>query len=163
MDLLLNNVTLNNWIATLMLSDHPAALLAQAGVKAGAKAATKAPVKQTNWILGMLFTLVVTAIAFYIISLITPIGVEIDSPVTAIVCAIVFGALNIVSQRAEDLLNMTWILAPLALALNMLMFWITDLVIGGFRIRNGILGIFLGSVALTIVQFLIRETIKIVF
>jgi putative membrane protein len=163
MDLMLNHAMLNNWIATLMLSDHPAALLAQAGVKAGTKAVTKAPVKQTNWILGMLFTLVVTAIAFYIISLIPPIGVEIDSPVTAIICAVVFGALNIVSQRVEDLFNMTWILAPVALAINMLMFWVTDLVIGGFRIRNGILGILLGSVALTIVQFLIQKAINIIF
>ena len=111
----------------------------------------------------MIFTLVVTAIAFYIISLIPPIGIEIDSPVTAILCAVVFGALNIVSQRAEDLFNITWILAPLALALNMAMFWITDLVIGGFRIKNGILGILLGSVALTIVQFLIKKTIQVVF
>ena len=154
------DLMMNNWIATLMLSDHPAALLAQAGVRAGAKAPV---VKQPNWILGMIFTLVVTAIAFYIISLIPPIGIEIDSPVTAIVCAVVFGALNIVSQRAEDLFNMTWILAPLALALNMAMFWITDLVIGGFRIKNGILGILLGSVALTIVQFLIKKTIQVVF
>ncbi len=153
------DLMINNWIATLMLSDHPAALLAQAGVRSGART----PVKQTNWILGMLFTLVITAIAFYIISLIPPIGVEIDSPVTAIVCAVVFGALNIVSQRAEDLFNITWILAPLALALNMAMFWITDLVVAGFRIRNGILGIFLGSVALTIVQFLIKKTIQVVF
>ena len=153
------DLMINNWIATLMLSDHPAALLAQAGVRSGART----PVKQTNWILGMLFTLVITAIAFYIISLIPPIGVEIDSPVTAIACAVVFGALNIVSQRAEDLFNITWILAPLALALNMAMFWITDLVVEGFRIRNGILGIFLGSVALTIVQFLIKKTIQVVF
>ena len=156
------DLMMNNWIATLMLSDHPAALLAQAAARTGSRAATKAP-KETNWILGMVFTLVVTAIAFYIISLIPPIGVEIDSPVTAIICAVVFGALNIVSQRAEDILNFTWILAPLALALNMAMFWITDLIVGGFRIKNGILGILLGSVALTIVQFLIQKTIKVVF
>ena len=153
------DLMMNNWIATLMLSDHPAALLAQAAARTGARTS----VKQTNWVLGMIFTLVVTAIAFYIISLIPPIGVEIDSPVTAIICAVVFGALNIVSQRAEDLINITWILAPLALALNMAMFWITDLVISGFRVKNGILGIFLGSVALTIVQFLIQKTIQVVF
>ena len=154
------DLMMNNWIATLMLSDHPAALLAQAAARTGARTLV---VKQPNWILGMIFTLVVTAIAFYIISLIPPIGIEIDSPVTAILCAVVFGALNIVSQRAEDLFNITWILAPLALALNMAMFWITDVVIGGFRIKNGILGILLGSVALTIVQFLIKKTIQVVF
>ena len=154
------DLMMNNWIATLMLSDHPAALLAQAAARTGARTPV---VKKPNWILGMIFTLVVTAIAFYIISLIPPIGIEIDSPVTAILCAVVFGALNIVSQRAEDLFNITWILAPLALALNMAMFWITDVVIGGFRIKNGILGILLGSVALTIVQFLIKKTIQVVF
>ena len=153
------DLMMNSWLINVMVSDHPLALLAQTGVKAS----KAAPVKQTNWILAALFTLVVTAIAFYIISLIPPIGIEIDSPVTAIVCAVVFGALNIVSQRAEDLFNMTWVLAPLALAINMLMFWITDLVVGGFRIRNGILGILLGSVALTIVQFLIKKAIAIVF
>jgi putative membrane protein len=156
------DLMLNSQVMTFLLSDHPIAVLAQTGAKAGAKAVAKAPVKSPNWILGALFTLVVTAVAFYLLSLVFPF-IEIDSPVTAIVCALVFGALNIVSQRVEDFFTMTWILAPVALAINMAMFWITDIAIGGFRITNGIIGIVVGSVSLTILQFLIQKVIAIIF
>jgi putative membrane protein len=156
------DLILNSQVMTFLLSDHPIAVLAQTGAKTVTKAVTKSPVKSTNWILGALFTLVVTAIAFYLLSLVFPF-IEIDSPVTAIVCALVFGALNIVSQRVEDIFSMTWILAPIALAINMAMFWLTDVVIGGFRITNGIVGILVGSVSLTILQFLIKYVIGIIF
>jgi putative membrane protein len=108
-----------------------------------------------------LITLVVTAIAFYVLSLVFPF-IEIDSPVTAIVCALVFGALNMISQPIENLLNITWILAPIALLINMVTFWITDLVIGGFRITNGIIGIVVGSVALTIIQIVLKYVINVI-
>jgi uncharacterized membrane protein YvlD (DUF360 family) len=152
------DLMLNNQITTFLLSDHPIALLAQTGTRA----VQDAPQKSTNWILGALFTLVVTAIAFYLLSVVFPF-IEIDSPVTAIVCAVVFGAINIFAQRAEDLFNMTWILAPIALVINMAAFWITDVAIGGFRITNGIVGILIGSVSLTILQYLIRYIIGVIF
>jgi uncharacterized membrane protein YvlD (DUF360 family) len=75
----------------------------------------------------------------------------------------VFCAINIFAQRAEDLFNMTWILAPIALVINMAAFWITDVAIGGFRITNGIVGILIGSVSLTILQYLIRYIIGVIF
>lgn len=151
------NLILNDWMMTLMISDHPVALLAQAGARTATRTATKSP----NLLLTMLFTLVVTAIAFYLISFL-PI-VEIDSPVTALVCAFVFGALNVVSQPIENALNFTLLLSPVAFILNALMFWITDLLIGGFKIKNGIIGILLGSVALTFVQAIVRKAIEVIF
>jgi len=152
------DLMLNSQIMTFLLSDHPIALLAQAG----ARMVQKAPVKSTNWILAALFTLVVTAVAFYLLSLVFPF-IEIDSPVTAIVCALVFGAINILTQRVEDLFNMTWILAPISLLINMAAFWITDVAVPGFRITNGIVGILIGSVSLTILQFLIKYVIGVIF
>ena len=138
------DLMLNNQVMTFLLSDHPIALLA------------KAKIAQPNrWIVEALITLVITAIAFYILSLVFPF-IEIDSPVTAAICAIVFGALNMISQPIENALTSTWILAPIALAINMAMFWITDIAIKGFRITNGIIGIVVGSVSLTIVQLLLK-------
>ena len=152
------DLMLNNQITTFLLSDHPIALLAQAGTRA----VQNAPQKSTNWVLGALFTLIVTAIAFYLLSVVFSF-IEIDSPVTAIVCALVFGVINIFTQRAEDLFNMTWILAPISLVINMAAFWITDVAIPGFRITNGIVGILIGSVALTILQYLIKYVIGVIF
>lgn len=146
------NLILNDWMMTLMISDHPIALLAKAAPKAAAK---------PNFLLTALFTLVVTAIAFYLISFL-PI-VEIDSPVTALVCAFVFGALNVISQPIENALNFTMLLSPLAFIINALMFWVTDLLIGGFKIKNGIIGILLGSLALTFVQAIVRKAIEVIF
>ncbi len=156
------DLMLNSQVITFLLSDHPIAVLAQTGAKTGAKAVAKAPVKSTNWILAALLTLVVTAIAFYLLSLVFPF-IEIDSPVTALVCAVVFGALNVISQPIENLLNITWILAPIALLINMATFWITDLVIGGFRITNGIIGIVVGSVSLTIIQIVLKFVGNVIF
>jgi putative membrane protein len=153
------DLMLNNQVMTFLLSDHPIAVLAQAGSRTAAKAVAKAPAQ--NWIVTALITLVVTAIAFYVLSLVFPF-IEIDSPVTAIVCALVFGALNMISQPIENLLNITWILAPIALLINMVTFWITDLVIGGFRITNGIIGIVVGSVALTIIQIVLKYVINVI-
>jgi uncharacterized membrane protein YvlD (DUF360 family) len=157
------DLVLQSQVITFLMSDHPIALLAQAA-KPAAKAATKAvaQTKSSNWILEAAITLVITAIGFYILSLVFPF-IEIDSPVTALVCALVFGALNIISQPLENLLNITWILAPIALLINMAVFWITDLVIGGFRITNGILGILIGSVALTIIQIILKFVFKTIF
>ena len=157
------DLMLNNQVMTFLLSDHPIALLAQAAkpaVKAAGKAA--AQTKSSNWILEAVITLVITAIGFYIMSLVFPF-IEIDSPVTAIICALVFGALNVISQPIENLLNITWILAPIALVINMATFWITDLAIGGFRITNGIVGILVGSVSLTILQIIMKAIFKAVF
>jgi putative membrane protein len=156
------DLMLNSQVMTFLLSDHPIAVLAQTGARTGAKAVAKAPVKSPNWILTALITLVVTAIAFYLLSLVFPF-IEIDTPVTALVCALVFGALNIISQPIENLLNITWILAPIALLINMATFWITDLVISGFRITNGIIGILVGSVALTIIQIVLKFAINAIF
>ena len=156
------DLILNNQVMTFLLSDHPIALLAQAA-KPVAKAATKAAVQSKgNWILEAVITLVVTAIGFYILSLVFPF-IEIDSPVTAIVCSLVFGALNVISQPIENLLNFTWILAPIALLINMAVFWITDIAIGGFRITNGIVGILVGSVSLTILQLILKYLFKAIF
>ena len=157
------DLILNNQVMTFLLSDHPIALLAQAAkpaVKAGVKAAAQP--KTGNWILEAVITLVVTAIGFYILSLVFPF-IEIDSPVTAIVCSLVFGALNVISQPIENLLNFTWILAPIALLINMAVFWITDIAIGGFRITNGIVGILVGSVSLTILQLILKYLFKALF
>jgi len=156
------DLMLNSWMMNILISDHPLALLAQTAGKTVKKAATTAPVKSTNWIVAALVTLVITAIAFYLISLIPGIGIEIDGVVTAIICAVVFGALNVISQPLENLLNITWLLSPIALLINMVVFWVTDILVGGFRITNGIIGIALGSIALTIVQALIRKLIEVV-
>jgi putative membrane protein len=152
------DLMMNNWIATLMLSDHPAVLLAQAGVRSGGKVP---PIVKTqpNFLVFALLTLLTSAIAFYLLSFL-PI-VEIDTPVTAIICAVVFGALNIVSQPIENALGWTLVLSPISFLINALMFWITDLVIGGFKIKNGVIGILLGSLALTIVQSVLRKVLNI--
>ena len=149
------DLMMNNWIATLMLSDHPAALLAQAAARTGGKIVQNKP----NFLVFALLTLLTSAIAFYLLSLL-PI-VEIDTPVTAIICAIVFGALNVVSQPIENALGWTFVLSPISFLINALMFWITDLIIGGFRIKNGVIGILLGSLALTIVQSVLRKVLNV--
>ncbi len=149
------DLMMNNWIATLMLSDHPAALLAQTAVRTGGKIAQTKP----NFLVFALLTLLTSAIAFYLLSFL-PI-VEIDTPVIAILCAVVFGALNIVSQPIENALGWTLVLSPISFLINALMFWITDLVIDGFRIKNGVIGILLGSLALTIVQSVLRKVLNV--
>jgi putative membrane protein len=103
-----------------------------------------------GWLLGVLITTLVVALGLLIISKL-PIGVEIDSVGIAIVSAIVFGVLNGLLGWLTNFLNWTFVLAPLAWVLNVVIFGLAAWLVQGFRLNNGILSAVLGAIALAFI------------
>jgi putative membrane protein len=114
-----------------------------------------------GWLIGLVVTTLVTAVAMFIISKL-PIGVEIDSPQKAIIAALVFGLLNGLLGWLHAFLNWTFLLAPLNLVLNIIIFGLAAVLVEGFRLKNGVISAVLGSIALTIVISILQKVIEVV-
>jgi putative membrane protein len=104
-----------------------------------------------GWLIGLIVTTLVVALGLLLISKL-PIGVEIDSLSIAIVSALVFGLLNGLFGWLTHGLAATFILAPLAWILNIVIFGATAKLVEGFRLTNGLISAALGAFALAIFQ-----------
>ena len=112
------------------------------------------------FIVGLLLTLLITAIALIILSKIPGLGIEIDSFQKAIVSAIVFGVLNMLAGPLLSLLQLgplEWITWPLLLIVNVIVFGLSAKLVEGFRLTNGIISAIIGAIGLTIVTNVITN------
>ena len=101
-----------------------------------------------------LITLVVTAIAFIIISKL-PIGVESDSLNKSIQASLVFGILNaIVSLPLVS--GIFWLFTLFGLLGNIILFALAAKLVEGFRLKWGVASAVLGAIALTLVTSILR-------
>ena len=104
-----------------------------------------------NGLISIILTVVVMTIAFLIISKL-PIGVEIDSLPKAAISAVVFGLLNWLVSPLASFFKWTFLLAPMAFVINVIVFGLAALLIEGFRLRWGIWSAVLGAIALSFVN-----------
>lgn len=105
-----------------------------------------------SMIIGLIVTLLVTAIALLILSKIPGLGIEIDSFGKAIISAIVFGILNALAGPLVSLLQLgplEWITWPLLLLINIIVFGLSAKLVEGFRL-NSIWSAVVGALGLTI-------------
>jgi putative membrane protein len=106
---------------------------------------------------GFLISIVVTAISLLIVSKL-PTGVEINSPIKALIAGTIIGAFNGLYS-----LFPTWLRAiPAVLSLGLIPFIGSIIVFGlaawlveGFRLRWGIGSAILGAIALSIINFIL--------
>lgn len=109
-------------------------------------------------IIHFLITVLVTAIALFIISKL-PIGVEIDSFAKALVSALVFGILNAVAGLVKNLLTLgplEWITWPILLLINVIVFGLAAMLVEGFRLRSWVSAV-IGAVLLAVVNSLLFQ------
>ena len=105
-------------------------------------------------IVGFLITVVVLAISLWLVSLL-PTGVEIDSPVKALLGGAVIGILySIYNFLPEGLRAFGAIisLGLIPLIISIVVFGLAAWLVEGFRLRWGIISAALGAFALTIVN-----------
>ena len=114
----------------------------------------------------ILVSLIVTTIAFLIISKLPVIGVEIDSVGKAIIAAIVFGVLNAILHPILDLLaaplnfvTFGFLRGLITLIINGIIFGLSAFLVRGFRLRSKIWSPFLGAFALTIINSIIYKAL----
>lgn len=113
-------------------------------------------------IVGLLITLLVTAVGFFILSKIPLIGVEIDSFQTAIIAALVFGVLNALLRPAVAFLSLpiTFITFGLfTVIVNAIIFGLAAWLVQGFRLANGWISAILGAIALGFINSILFELI----
>lgn len=114
-------------------------------------------------IVAILISLIVTAVAFIIISKL-PTGVKIESFQKALIAALVFGILNAVLHPLLDLLatplnfvSFGFLRGLITLLINGFIFGLSAWLIRGFRLDWGIWSALIGAFALTVINQLITQ------
>jgi putative membrane protein len=105
-------------------------------------------------LIGFLITVIVLAVSLWIVSLL-PTGVEVDSPVKALLGGAIIGAcygfLNLFPQWLGSLAF--WLsLGIIPLIISIVIFGLAAWLVEGFRLKWGIMSAILGAIALTFVN-----------
>jgi putative membrane protein len=110
-----------------------------------------------------LISVVVLAIGLLIISKIPPVGVEIDSPIKALLGGAIIGAFDgIWGFLPQALRTGTWVLSLGLIPLlgSIIVFGLAAWLIEGFRLRWGIWSAIMGAIALAIVSSLLKVILR---
>ncbi|NEQ27316.1 MAG: phage holin family protein [Microcoleus sp. SIO2G3] len=113
---------------------------------------------------GILILSIVTAISLLILSYIPFLGIEIDSPVKALISGVVFGLLNAFVRPVLLFLSLPLTFLTFGLfawVINVIIFGLAAWLVQGFRLRNGILSAVLGAIALAIINGLIFQIFRL--
>ncbi|NJL22009.1 MAG: phage holin family protein [Leptolyngbyaceae cyanobacterium SM1_3_5] len=105
---------------------------------------------------------IVTAISLLILSYIPFLGIEIDSPIKALIAGFVFGLLNAFVRPIIALFSLPLTFITFGLfswVINMIIFGLAAWLVPGFRLRNKILSSILGAIALAIINSLLLQVI----
>ncbi|WP_242052134.1 phage holin family protein [Phormidium sp. FACHB-1136] len=106
-----------------------------------------------------LISVLVLAVSLLIIAKIPPIGVDIDSPVKALLGGAIIGAFNGIWGFFPDVIRtITWLftLGIVPLLGSIIVFGFAAWMVEGFRLRWGIWSAIMGSLALAIVSSLLK-------
>jgi len=105
-------------------------------------------------IIGLLITVVVLAISLWLVSLL-PTGVEIDSPVKALlggaIIGLLYGIINFLPQGLRTF-GAIVSLGLIPLIIGTIVFGLAAWLVEGFRLRWGIMSALLGAIALTFIN-----------
>lgn len=114
---------------------------------------------------GFLISVVVLAVGLLIISKIPPIGVEIDSPIKALIGGAIIGAFNGFWNFLPNFLTgaFAWLsLGLIPLIGSIIVFGLAAWLVEGFRLRWGIWSAILGSISLAIVSSILNMVLSTV-
>lgn len=116
-------------------------------------------------LIGFLISVVILAISLLIISKIPPIGVEIDSPVKALLGGAIIGAFNGIWGFFPTAFRGFFAIISLGLIPligAIIVFGLAAWLIEGFRLRYGIWSAILGAIALAIVSSILNAILRAV-
>lgn len=113
-------------------------------------------------IVSFIILCIVTAISLLILSYIPFLGIEIDSPVKALISGVVFGLLNAFVRPIIEFFSLPLTFITFGLftwVINIIIFGLAAWLVPGFRLRNKILSAILGAIALSIINSLLLQII----
>lgn len=114
-------------------------------------------------LIGFLISVVILAISLLIISKIPPIGVEIDSPVKALLGGAIIGAFNGIWGFFPTVFRGFFAIISLGLIPligAIIVFGLAAWLIEGFRLRYGIWSAILGAIALAIISSILNAILR---
>ncbi|MEM0980816.1 MAG: phage holin family protein [Cyanobacteria bacterium P01_H01_bin.58] len=112
-----------------------------------------------------IITIVVLAVSLWLISLL-PIGVEVDSPIKALIGGAIIGVLNGLVHIFPDWLERFGAIVSLGLLpliISIVIFGLAAFLVQGFRLRWGIWSAILGAIALSVVNGILTKILAAVF
>ena len=107
----------------------------------------------------LLISISVLAVSLLVISKIPPVGVEIDSPISALLAGAIIGALNRIGGFLPKGLTtfFAWIsLGIIPLISAIVVFGLAAWLIEGFRLRWGLWSAFLGAILLALISSILN-------
>lgn len=114
-------------------------------------------------LIGFLISVIILAISLLIISKIPPIGVEIDSPIKALLAGAIIGAFNGIWGFFPNALRGFFAIISLGLIPligAIIVFGLSAWLIEGFRLRYGIWSAILGAIALAIISSILNAILR---
>jgi putative membrane protein len=109
-------------------------------------------------VFGVLVHWLLSALLFLTLSKL-PIGVRVDGLGSALLAALIFGALNTFFKPVLQILTLPITLLTLGLFLfvvNALVFWLAAILVPGFRLTHGFWSALMGSTCLVVLQWLVQ-------
>ncbi|MBD2089194.1 phage holin family protein [Microcoleus sp. FACHB-1515] len=113
-------------------------------------------------IVSFIILALVTAVSLLILSYIPFLGIEIDSPVKALISGVVFGLLNAFVRPVIAFFSIPLTFITFGLftwVINIIIFGLAAWLVQGFRLRNGIVSAILGAIALALVNSLLLQIV----
>ncbi|XGB41199.1 MAG: phage holin family protein [Nodosilinea sp. LVE1205-7] len=113
--------------------------------------------------IAFLISIVVLAISLLIISKIPPVGVEIDSPITALIAGAIIGFINGILGLLPGFITKTvaWLsLGIIPLISSIIVFGLAAWLLEGFRLRWGIWSAILGAILLAVISGLLNTILR---
>jgi putative membrane protein len=114
-------------------------------------------------LIGFLISVLILAVSLLIISKIPPIGVEIDSPIKALLAGAIIGAFNGIWGFFPSTLRGFFAIVSLGLIPligAIIVFGLSAWLIEGFRLRYGIWSAILGAIALAIISSILNMILR---
>lgn len=111
-----------------------------------------------------LITAVITALSLLIISKL-PIGVEVDSPIRALLAGLVLGIFNAIAQKVPGIVTILPKILTLGLfsfIVSVILFGLSAWLVEGFRLKWGIWSAILGAFFLAIVNSILNHLLGMV-
>ncbi len=115
-------------------------------------------------LVSFLITVVIIAISLLIMSKL-PLGIEVDSPVKALIAGAVLGIFNAIAQLVPGWLTILPKILTLGLfsfIVNVILFGLAAWLVEGFRLKWGVWSAILGSICLSILTSILGHVLALI-
>ena len=115
-------------------------------------------------LVSFLITVIIIAVSLLIMSKL-PLGIEVDSPLKALIGGVVLGIFNAIAHMVPGwvtILPKIFTLGLFSFIVNIILFGLAAWLVEGFRLKWGIWSAILGSICLSILTSILRHVLDLI-